>query len=422
MPGSAMKSASGEILIFCLTLLIAFGGKVTAEPISGPDVRLPTGTIRFAISPSLFAEKPPSLSAVRDPIGVVERAAERWRAVSALRIDFQRTKALSVSPSGPRGDRISLITAAATAENLALFPEGEKSPPAITRVFFNNLGHITEADIALNPFVRFSDTAGDGIDLEAVLTHEIGHAIGLEHSAAPTSIMNPAFYSVTAGFSGAVRLAEMDKSAARGKYGPAGDSTTECCSAIIGTIAATSGQKLEADIWVEDAFGRLIAYTRSSSEGVFALRGLEVGTYSVYAQAPEAGYPAMEIAGLRQISSGEVVQLRGRLESATDLANVRLFGFNAGLSRRPIILSAGLNGQLFLHGDGIKGGQIAVGFSTAAISALNNSRFEADFDQSVSAVVVPIFVNLKVEAGEFNFFVQNAELNRVYCIGCVKIQ
>lgn len=420
-----MNFRSGKILAFCIAFLVAFASGVMAEPVPGREVRWASGTIRFSISSSLVSEKSPSLAGVNDPIGAIERAASRWMATSSLRIIFQKTEALSVSPSGNLGDRISLITAAGTAENLALFPNGEKSPPAITRVFFNRLGQITEADIVLNPFVRFSDTSGDGIDFEAVLTHEIGHAVGLEHNEVPASIMNPAIYSMSAGFNGAapaLLLAEVDKAAIRGKYGPSESVPGECCGAIIGTLAFEGGIKAEADIWVEDAIGRLIAFARSQADGTFVIRGLEAGSYSIFAQAPEGGYPAARIAANRRISAGDVIQLRGRLTSRQNLPFVRYFGFNSGLSRRPIALAAGFSGQLFFAGDGIKNGESGIGFSSPEITALNDLMFQVDFDNSISAFAVPLSVNSNAVSGEFNFFVQNPDLNRVYCIGCIKIR
>lgn len=420
-----MNFTSGKILAFCVAILAALASGVTAEPVFGREVRWASGTIRFSLSPSLVSEKSPSLAGVNDPIGAIERAASRWTASSSLRIIFQKTEALSVSPSGNRGDRISLITAAATAENLVLFPNGEKSPPAITRVFFNRLGQITEADIVLNPFVRFSESASDGIDFEAVLTHEIGHAIGLEHNEVPASIMNPAIYSISAGFNGAAAaslLAEVDKAIVRGKYGPPENGPAECCGAIVGMLALEGETKAEADVWVEDASGRLIAFTRSQADGTFVIRGLEAGSYSIFAQAPEAGYPATQIAANRRIPAGSVIQLRGRLNSRQNLPLIRYFGFNSGLSQRPISLAAGLSGQLFLAGDGIKNGNFGIGFSSSGISALADLMFQVDFDNSISAFAVPMSVNSSAASGEFNIFVQNPDLNRVYCIGCIKIR
>ena len=89
-----------------------------------------------------------------------------------------------------KGDGISLVTVAITPENLRLFPRQAASPAAVTRVFKDAVGNITEADIVLNPFVRFStDGSFDTFDLQDTLTHEIGHLLGLYQSRVWASVL-----------------------------------------------------------------------------------------------------------------------------------------------------------------------------------------------------------------------------------------
>lgn len=58
-------------------------------------------------------------------------------------------------------------------------------------LFGKNSGRIEYADIEINTGAkRFSTKEDDvGVDLQAVITHEVGHYIGLDHSDEPTSIM-----------------------------------------------------------------------------------------------------------------------------------------------------------------------------------------------------------------------------------------
>lgn len=53
-------------------------------------------------------------------------------------------------------------------------------------------GQILKADIIFNPSVQFStDQGGVGEDLQTVATHEIGHFLGLDHSAVVRAMMFP---------------------------------------------------------------------------------------------------------------------------------------------------------------------------------------------------------------------------------------
>ena len=114
------------------------------------------------------------------------------------------------------------------------------SASAKTRIFYNRKGLITEADIVFNPFQQFSTDGTFGtFDLESTLTHEIGHLLGLHHSAVLGSTMADSFASNgTRGFVdfGPRTLADSDIAAIRDLYGPKpGDE--ECCAVISGKIS-----------------------------------------------------------------------------------------------------------------------------------------------------------------------------------------
>src|SRR5689334_8547873 len=52
-------------------------------------------------------------------------------------------------------------------------------------------GQILDADILFNPGVKFTMDGSGGSDLQTVLTHEIGHFLGLDHSAVVKAMMFP---------------------------------------------------------------------------------------------------------------------------------------------------------------------------------------------------------------------------------------
>ena len=120
---------------------------------------------------------------------------------------------------------------------VAVTPENEEfnsdSTTGRTRVFYNpETGTIVEADISINPrpqaddgtALQFSTDGTPGTyDLEATFTHEIGHLLGLDHSAVLGSTMQSRqAFNGTFGLPALTErtLSEDDRQKVRGLYGP----------------------------------------------------------------------------------------------------------------------------------------------------------------------------------------------------------
>ena len=191
-------------------------------------IRWPKKFIPVAFSTSLLAPGA-NIKADSDVVGAANRALARWSSLTNINFVVTWSSIASVSPSDS-GDGVSLITIAVTPENEAF---NSDSTTGRTRVFFDpETGNIAEADISINPRPRGGDgselqfsTDGtpDTYDLEATFTHEIGHLLGLDHSAVLSSTMQgrqafngtfglPAFNERT--------LSEDDRQKVRSLYGP----------------------------------------------------------------------------------------------------------------------------------------------------------------------------------------------------------
>src|SRR5215475_11098977 len=134
-----------------------------------------TSPILISISSSL-AEPTPNMKHDSEVAAAVRRALKHWEDACKVRFVEVTTSLQTVSPANS-GDGVNLITV--SADNEPLF--GASENPAMTRVFFDATGSITEADIALNPHQSFSTDGSLGTyDLESTLTHEVGHLIGLD--------------------------------------------------------------------------------------------------------------------------------------------------------------------------------------------------------------------------------------------------
>src|ERR1051325_11972663 len=145
-----------------------------------------TQPIIVAFSASL-ASPPSDIKAGSDVAGAAHRALQPWAGVANIQFFETSSSAQTISPPNA-GDRINLITV--SSDNAALF--GTSDNPGRTRVFYDASGAITEADIALNPNVQFSSDGTPGTyDLESTFAHEVGHLLGLEHSAILAATMQP---------------------------------------------------------------------------------------------------------------------------------------------------------------------------------------------------------------------------------------
>ena len=111
--------------------------------------------IEIALSRSLLSNSP-NIKVGSDVAGAIRRSIAAWQNVAAVEIRTQETSRQDVSPSGLVGDGVSLITIAASPENILFFGKDPYSASAKTRIFYNRRGFITEADIVLNPFQLFS--------------------------------------------------------------------------------------------------------------------------------------------------------------------------------------------------------------------------------------------------------------------------
>lgn len=388
-----------------------------------------SGSIPISVSTSLLKSNP-NIKAGNDAAVAVRRSLESWQKVSGVKFEENESDKQSVSPTGNFGDGVSLITIAQTPENLSLFASNAEEVSAITRVFFNKKGEISEADIVLNPYQQFSTDGTVGtFDLESTLTHEIGHLLGLEHSLILGATMHESNHR-----NGVYNLSNYDSrtlsatdiSAVRSIYGPeAGEQS--CCGEINGKILFADGIKSAKtyQIWVEDYnTGKIFGEFLTKTDGVFHFESLPAGKYRVFAQnlSKAKTFKSAEEIGVAEVSRGKSVSISKKFEPTANDFEARYVGFNGQLSENSITLNGGKAYTIFVGGKNLNIKDYKVGFSSPLITITPKSMFEHDFGSDISVISFEVRISSKITLGEYNIFVESAKNQKSYILGGLSIE
>lgn len=373
-----MQSLVAIVASAALFLGLGPGGRLEirdseAEPAAQTSrrIRWPKKTIEVAFSTSLMTPGT-SIKPDSDVVGAARRALARWSSFANVTFVVVWSPSASISPA-EAGDGISLITIADTNENAAF---NSDTTAGRTRVFYDpETGAIAEADVSINPRprteegseIQFSTDGTPGTyDLEATFTHEIGHLLGLDHSAVIGSTMQPRqAFNGTFGLPAMTErtLSEDDRQKIRSLYGSKekvghiegklADNRTP------GALAPLSG----VNVWAENVTtGRVIASDVSAADGSYRLEGLAPGQYRVLvsprsedelATGPQK-FRSFEVSNLVTVKSDNASSLNYHLVPPQASAlSPKTIGMNAELSTVPLPLEPGKRVKIYLGGEGV---------------------------------------------------------------------
>ena len=398
-------------------------------------IHWPRKTIQVAFSTSLLSPganiKPDS-----DVVGAARRALTRWASLSNITFVVTWSSATSISPADA-GDGISLLTIAGTPENEAFNSEATTGR---TRVFFDpETGNIAEADISINPRPRAEDGtqlqfSTDGTsgtyDLEATFTHEIGHLLGLDHSAVLSSTMQGRqAFNGTFGLPAMTErtLSEDDRQKVRSLYGS---------SLRLGRIEGrlvdnrTPGVLTPLDgvhIWAESVVnGRVIASDITAADGSYKLAGLVPGQYRVMVSSTTdtvQKFRSFELSNQVAVKADVATALSSNLvpQQASAL-NPRMIGLNAELSTVALPLAPGKRVKIYLVGEGVDqvpGTSIVVNspFFTVDPATLTREQIAAPFP----VVSVELQVAANAPFGDYSLRLQSNSGETSYVPGAITI-
>lgn len=416
--------------LFVLLLLMNFTYSSTAYTLQFTDdtqnVRLHWSKKVIPVTLSTSLLKNQNLKAESDILNAVRRSIETWKKAADIEFQVVWSDNQTVSAAGNSGDGISLITIAQTPENLLLFGGDATETAARTRIFFNRRGTITEADIVLNPYSQFSTDETIGMfDLEATLTHELGHLLGLEHS----SVVGATMYEHQ-GKNGVYNLpnisprslAEDDISGVRAIYG-AKTPEENCCGTISGKISLFSG-KIANDyqIWAEEAVSGRVSAGVSAVAGKFKVEGLKAGRYRIYAQEYSTGNNSAVKLGEYEVENGKTTLVTERITLKPRNFDFQFIGFNGQISQLAIPLNHKKSYLIYVAGKNLDFARLAVKFNSPYFTVAPDSFVKHDYGSEVTVFSFEVDVSEKAQTGEYSFYLQSKNGAKDYLVGGIVIE
>lgn len=231
-----------------------------------PLRRTDAATIRFFVN---------TAGAPSGSMAALQAAADAWSSIPTSTVKFLPLE-LSSAVANP-SDGVHTIVFEDTPENRSVVG----SALAVTALLFFEDGAVFDTDIIFNPAIALSiDLAPKTFDLQSLATHEMGHALGANHSGLLAATM---FYATTPQSKSQAKLSA-DEVAFVTDYYPS-EKATESYSVISGRVAFATGAPVRNALLVasDPVSGVTVGGISNLPDGGFSFKAPR-GNYLLYAE------------------------------------------------------------------------------------------------------------------------------------------
>jgi Matrixin/Carboxypeptidase regulatory-like domain len=210
---------------------------------------------------------------------VVERAFTAWTQVPDVDVRFQPIELADNLSVG--SDQRNVVT---IADGLM---SGQGALAMTTYTFDDRTGAFLDADIQLDKSLLQGD-----YNIQMTVQHEIGHMLGLDHSAVLSSVMYPWVPKGTA-----TPVFDSDDNIGIATHYP--NRNVDLLGATLrGRVIGDQGGIFAAQVVAINELGQPVATTLSDSTGEFTLQALPEGTYRLYAEPLDGPFDTRNLNGV----------------------------------------------------------------------------------------------------------------------------